>query len=190
MPVHDSCKLSRKRIAIALIAWLNACFVFGSPAPVSVEGGPDGLGNVYHWTVTNNHSSPIVHVEIPQYRGSLFFPPKGWTSSCTNLVAIGAPDAPGICTATAASRADGIAPGRSASFGLQIAAGSAKRGSGEVLIGFGDSSTQRIGNVMVPVPETLGDRYITLIGLGAILAVYVVIQVVRGRKNRGSQADA
>jgi hypothetical protein len=148
------------------------------------------LGNTYHWTVTNNQSSPIVRVEIPHYRGNLFFAPKGWTTSCTNLVAVGAPDAPGVCTATAAATGDGIAPGRSATFSMQIATGAVKRGTGDVIIGYADASTQNISGVMVPVPETLSDKYISLIGLGIFLVVFVVAQSVRSRKKRRSQADA
>jgi hypothetical protein len=163
-------------------------FVFASTLPTSVEGGPDGLGNAYHWTVSNNHTSPIVRVEIPHYRGSLFFAPRGWTSTCTNLVAVGARDTPGICTATATG--DGIAPGRSATFNLQLASGSVKRGTGDVVIGYADSSKLTISGVLVTVPETWSDKYITLIGLGTILAVFVAVQFLRSRKKRRSQADA
>jgi hypothetical protein len=173
-----------------MIMIFEASFAFASSTPAVVEGGPDGLGNAYHWTINNKHTSPIVRVEIPHYRGSLFFAPKGWTSSCTNLVAVGAPDAPGVCTATASATDDGIAPGRSATFSMQLATGTVKRGAGDVVIGFADASTQNIGGVVVPVPETLGDRYISLIGLGTILAGFVAVQVFRSRKNRHLQADA
>ncbi len=181
---------SRGCLALGFIIAAQASFVFASPSPVSVEGGPDGLGNAYHWTVSNNHTSLIVRVEIPHYRGSLFFAPKGWTSSCTNLVAVGARDATGVCTATATATGDGIAPGRSATFNLQLASGSVKRGSGEVVIGFADATTHKMSGVLVPVPETLGDRYIPLIGLGTILAAFVVIQVFKSRKNRRLRTDA
>jgi hypothetical protein len=157
---------------------------------VTIEGGPEALGATYQWTITNNHTSPIVRVEVPHYRASLFFAPKGWTSSCTNLVAVGALDATGVCTATATVLADGIAPGRSATFGMQLAAGSIKRGSSEATIGFADSSTQTVSGVLVPVPETFADRYISLLGLGAILAGFVVFQALRSRKKDRIQADA
>ena len=151
-------------------------------SPASIEAGPDALGNAYQWTITNGHVSPIVRVEIPHYRANLFFAPKGWTFTCTNLVGIGAADEPGLCVATAGAASDGIAPGRSAVFGLQLASGSVKRGFGEAVVGFADSSTHKISGVLVPVPETLRDRYIPLIGLGTILAVFVIYQVARGRK--------
>lgn len=151
-------------------------------SPASIEGGPDALGNAYQWTITNSHVSPIVRVEIPHYHANLFFAPQGWTFACTNLVGVGATDEPGVCVATAAAPSVGIAPGRSAVFGLQLASGSVKRGFGEAVIGFADSATHKFSGVMVPVPETLGDRYIPLIGLGAILAIFVAYQVARGRK--------
>lgn len=190
LPAHDFRKSFRLFVAIGVIAGAKAGFVVAAPSPVTIEGGPETGGNAYRWTITNNHGSPIVRVEIPQYRGSLFFPPTGWTSSCTNLVAVGAPDAPGTCTATAKTEMQGIASGRSSTFGLQLASGAVKRGFGDVVIGFADSSTQRVGGVMVPVPETLGDRYIPLIGLGTILALYVVVQLIRGRKKSRMKADA
>lgn len=190
LPAHNFRKLSRTFIAIGVIAGAKANIVLAAPAAVSIEGGPETASNAYRWTITNNHGSPIVRVELPQYRGSLFFPPTGWTSSCTNLVAVGAPDAPGTCTAIAKSESQGIALGRSSSFGLQLASGSVKRGFGEVVIGFADSSTHRVGGVMVPVPETLGDRYIPLIGLGTILALYVGVQITRSRKKSRLKADA
>lgn len=72
---------------------------------------------------------------------------------------------------------------------MQLAAGSVKRGSGEAIVAFADSSTQTVGGVLVPVPETFGDRYIPLLGLGAILGVFVIFQALRSRKGRRSQAD-
>ncbi len=189
----------RERFAIAL--WC-VCLSFGaldfagigavhaSGPAVTIEGGPDGLGTTYHWTVSNSHKSPIIRIEIPQYRGSLFFAPNGWTSTCTNLVAIGAPDEPGKCIASAASPSEGVAPGRSTTLGLQLANGAVKRGAGEAVITFADSTTVKIGGVLVPVPESFGDRYIPLIGLGAILAVFVLVQVVRGRKKSRNHVDA
>lgn len=140
------------------------------------------MGNSYQWTVTNSHTAPIVRVEIPHYRASLFFAPKGWTFACTNLVAIGSADIPGLCTATAGSPGEGIAPGRSASFGLQLAAGSVKRGFAQASIGFADATNTKINDVLVPVPETLGDKYIPLIGLGVILLSLAAYQLLRARK--------
>lgn len=157
--------------------------------PVTVEGGPDGLGSSYQWTITNDYTSPITKVEIPHYRASLFFAPKGWNSSCTNLVAVGAKDEPGSCTSTAESPASGIAPGRSLSFSLQVASGTVKRGSGTVTVEFADSSRQQVANVLVPVPESIMARYVPLIGLGAILFFLVVVETIRSRKKSHRRAD-
>ena len=210
LPASDSCKalsrptrpprpvcdwrsrfgLPRGCLSLGLIAAAWTSVVVASTSPVSVEGGPDGLGHTYHWTISNNHASPIVRVEIPHYRASLFFAPKGWTSTCTNLVAVGAIDAPGLCIASATAIVDGIAPGRSVQFGMQLGSASVKRGTGDVVIGYADSSKLTISGILVPVPETLSDKYIPLIGLGTILAVFVVVQVLKSRKNRRLRADA
>jgi hypothetical protein len=150
--------------------------------PVTIEGGPDSLGNSYHWTVSNQSTSPIVGLEIPHYRTSLFFAPAGWTFNCTHLAGVGEPDRPGVCTAKADSPGQGIAPGRSAAFGLQLATGSVKRGVGDARVTFADSKTQIVSGVVIPVPEGIGDKYIPLIGLGTILLIFVLYQWVRGRK--------
>ncbi len=161
---------------------MQASIALASTSPVSVEGGPEGLGNAYQWTIGNHQFSPIIRIEVPHYRATLFFAPKGWTSACTNMVNVGAKDLPGICTATANSPGEGIAQGRSASFSMQIASGAVKRGSGKVIVGFADATTQEIGGVLVPVPETRGDRYIPLIGLGAILLGFFILQAIRRRR--------
>ena len=180
--------MPRAFVILWVVAATNARLL-GAPSAASIEGGPDALGKSYHWTITNNHTSPIVRVDIPHYRASLFFAPKGWTSTCTNLVAVGAADEPGVCSATAAAASDGIAPGRSANFGVQLASGAIKRGAGEVVLSFADAGTQKISGVPVPVPETFGDRYIPLLGLGTILVIFVIVQVFRSHKKRPLRAD-
>lgn len=162
-------------------------FFFGSgvrAAPVIVEGGPEGLGNSYQWTITNSYDSPIVKVEIPHYRANLFYAPKGWTTSCTNLVEVGGKDAPGVCTSSAQSPVDGIASGRSASFQIQLATGQVKRGFATARFTHADGATHEVSGVFVPIPESMGDRYIPLFGLGAILTVFAAIQAARRRKRR------
>lgn len=168
-------------IAIGFVL-IGVSFPASASVPATVEGGPDSLGQSYQWTVSNQASSPIVHVEFPHYRASLFFAPAKWTFSCSNQVAVGSIDAPGVCVAKADSPGDGVAPGRSAVFGMQLASGAVKRGMGEVRLTFADSTSYLANQVAVPVPETFGDKYIPLIGLGVILAAFVAIRSVQGRK--------
>lgn len=153
-------------------------------AQVTIEGGPEGLGNSYQWTVTNDHSSPIIKVEFPHYRASLFLAPAGWSSSCTNLVAIGAKDEPGTCTSVADSPASGIAPGRSLSFRIQLASGTVKRGSGTAVVEFADSRRQEVVGVLIPVPESRMTRFMPLVGLGVVLSFLIILETIRSRRKR------
>lgn len=99
-------------------------------------------------------------------------------------MAVGSLDQPGVCTAKAASTGSGIAPGRSAQFGLQLSAVTVKRGTGEAVIELADSSTFSVGDVVVPVPERWSDKYIPLIGLGTILAVLIFVHSFRSQKKK------
>ena len=82
-----------------LASWLVAAPVVtvADPPNATVTGGPDTSGRKYSWTVTNEHTSPVVYVEFPHYHGSLFFAPENWRVECTFLVNVGVEDRPGIC---------------------------------------------------------------------------------------------
>lgn len=174
---------------MAAIIAASATAIASSP-PVIMEGGPDALGTAYSWTLTNQSSSPVVSVALPHYRASLFFAPKGWATSCTNLVAVGSLDAPGVCTATAPSASLGIAPGRSAQFGLQMGSAVVKRGTGQVVVELADSTRLSIDNVVVPMPERWSDKYVSLVGLGSILVIFIFVQSIRSRKKRKDVINA
>ena len=177
--------------------WIAACYYFALIGSVSVladpiapiTGGADASGHTYTWQVQNGGASPIVEVRIPHYRAGLFFPPPGWSNDCTALVHVGAKDEPGVCTARATAPADGIAPGRSAVFSMQIASAGAKRGPGEVTVRFADGSEIRVAGVELPQQEGLGDKYVSLIALGGVFAIFVIAQSIRSRRPRASRAD-
>jgi hypothetical protein len=155
---------------------------------VAITGGADASGHTYTWQVQNGGTSPIVEVCFPHYRAGLFFPPGGWSNDCTALVKVGAKDEPGFCTARATAPAEGIAKGRSTPFSMQIAAAGAKRGLGEVVVRFADGSETRIAGVELPQQEGLGDRYVSLIALGAVFLIFVAVQAVRNRRRRAASA--
>lgn len=156
---------------------------------VSITGGADASGHTYSWQVHNGGALPIVEVRFPHYRAGLFFPPPGWSNDCTALVHVGAKDEPGICTARAAAPADGITPGRSAAFSMQIAPAGAKRGPGEVTVRFADGNETRVAGVELPQQEGLGDKYVSLIALGGVFIVFVAVQAIRKRRPQVSRAD-
>jgi len=159
--------------AAALLA--SACASAPGREPVEVTAEVEAAGRAYSWTVSNRSTSPIVYVAIPHYAGSLFFAPDGWdTNDSTCLVSTGAEDRPGRCVAHVKDRAAGIHPGGSATFRLQLAPRGVKRGTGSVTVRFADRTTATVRGVALPQPEPVGDKYMTLIGLGTIFAVWLV----------------
>lgn len=159
--------------------------LLGSPN-VAISGGADDSGKKYSWTIKNEHDSPIIFVEIPQYKAALRFPPDGWESKLTNPRGLGGRT--GFFTSQAGTAADGIAPGASATFRLTVSASGTPRGKGEVLIRFADKTETRV-RTAVPIKEALADRNVSLIGLGLIFAVFLVIRVARRRKADLKTAD-
>jgi len=149
---------------------------------VVIEGGPDPTGHNYTWTVTNNHASPIVQIEFPHYRASLFTASKGWTTACTNLEGIGVKDPSGVCRAAIENSGAGVPTGRSATFDMQIAGGGAKRGSGEVVVRFADGLTTTVAGVSVPTAEPSGDRNLPLMGLGTVFFIFLIARAARRRR--------
>ncbi|NLE59271.1 MAG: hypothetical protein GX616_12995, partial [Planctomycetes bacterium] len=85
-----------------------------------ITGGVDETRQNYYWTVVNNYSSPIVHVEFPHHRADRFqiIPSTGWEQECTYLVNVGVPDKPGVCIAKAKAPNPGIPPGARHDFSM------------------------------------------------------------------------
>jgi hypothetical protein len=177
------CVLARSLAAGFYFALLGPASAVANPT-VSIIGGADASGHTYTWQVRNGGASPIVEVRFPHYRGGLFFSPLGWSSDCTALVHVGAKDEPGVCTARAVAPADGIAPGQSVAFSMQIASSGAKRGPGEVTVRFADGSETRVAGVELPQQEGLGDKYVSLVALGGVFTIFVIAQAVRKRRLR------
>lgn len=167
----------------ASFAWLGPASALGNPV-VSITGGADASGHTYTWQVRNGGVSPVVEVRFPHFRGGLFFPPPGWSNDCTALVHVGAKDEPGVCTARAAAPAEGIAPGQSVAFSMQIAPSGARRGLGEVTVRFADGSETRVDGVESPQQEGLSDKYVSLIALGGVFTIFVITQAVRKHRGR------
>ena len=159
------------------------------PPKVTITGGADASGHNYNWTVANETASPIVHLEFPHYHATLFFAPEGWSTECTFLVNVGVDDRPGICRAHVDSPASGIAPGRSAPFSMQVATRAVQRAGGEVTVRTADGAEIVITGVELPEPETTSDKYVSLVGLAAVLLVAVALQRGRGRGKPARRDD-
>ena len=180
----------QESIVLASLVGFGAGFAGAAcaQAPVAaIKSEVDSTGFSYEWAITNEHTSPIVRIEIPHHNASLFFVPKGWIAQCTNLVGLGVKDPTGICTASVENAGDGIAPGRPVTLSMQIAGEGAKRGRGAVVLRFADGTATTITDVTVPTAEPRGDRNVPLMGLGAILVIIIVARSARRR--RAKQAE-
>ena len=105
-------------VRMLLLLFLNfATNLMGSPN-VAISGGADDSGHNYSWTIKNEHDSPIIFVEFPQYKAGVGIPPHGWKSKLTNPRGLGGRT--GFFTSQVDTAADGIAPGESATFGLTV----------------------------------------------------------------------
>jgi hypothetical protein len=166
---------------ITAILAISVCDVAFAAPTASITGGAETNGPTYSWTLTNSHDAPIVDVRFPHYHATLFFAPDGWTTKSTFLVNVGVEDRPGDCTAAADSPAKGIVRGGNGKFRMQINQRGTQRGRGTVYLRFADGAKLDLPGVEVPVPEGLGDKYVSLIGLGGIAAVFLLVRAWRGR---------
>jgi len=165
----------------AVVLALVAASSRGDGPPVLITGGADESGHQYAWKITNQTQQAVLEVRFPHYHANLFFPPQDWEQSCTGLVAVGGKNEPGQCIARAPKGKEGIAPGRSAEFKMQIASAGARRFPGQVTLRLADGTETTVSGVELPTPEPLGDQYVSLIGLGMI---FMLLAVRQARKKR------
>jgi hypothetical protein len=165
----------------AAAAALCGAWTYADQPAVSIEGGADLTGHNYEWIVTNNGRRAVTAVEFPHYRATLFFAPDGWRVECTNLQNVGVADASGVCRATAVDASSAVAPGRSGSFKMSASMATVPGGR-SVIVSFGDGTTEQVGDVPVPQPEPLVQRYLPLIGLGVIAAAFALLRILARKK--------
>lgn len=163
------------------VAWQNDR---ARATKVEISGGADASGHQYTWKITNRSQVPIVAVDIPHYRATLFFPPDGWTQDCTFLVNVGVKSSPGVCSAKAEPVQGAIRPGRSLEFKMQVGDRTV-RGGGEVVVYFQNGEQTRIGGVELPIREPSGDQMVPLIGMGVAFLVFILA----GKRRRRSSTN-
>lgn len=166
-------------LSVALVAPRTAA----QQPSVTITGGADGTGQNYHWTVTNHYGSPVVYIQFPHYHADTFFAPNGWEKECANLIGPGARVVPGTCTAAVDSPGKGIAPGRSAEFGMRLARGGGHhRRPGQVTVRFADGTQTIVAGVELPTASTTSERLYALIGFALVFLIIVIVQTRRRRK--------
>ena len=152
---------------------------------VTITGGADDTGQTYVWTVTHDHTSPIVRVEFPHYRGGWSIPPEGWTSEITNRG--GAAGRSGQFIAVAGDPSCAIARGHRAEFQLVITPDGTPRGQGRVTVRFSDGSEVHVP-AEIPIKEPAADRNMTLIGLGLIFAIFLLYRALKRKRHAATSS--
>jgi len=173
---------------IPAIAVLSASLLGSAQAQerVTIEGGNDGSGQNYEWTVTNRHTSPIVSIVFPHYQADTFTPPAGWRQKCTNLAVIGSADEPGECRGYVEPPTPGIAPGASDKFRIRLARVGAAKGSGTVTVQFADGTSAQISGVTLPTAQSGWEKSLMPVAMGALLLLALLIA---RRKKRGDEPN-
>lgn len=152
---------------------------------VTIQGGVLRANRqLYEWTVTNHHSSPIVLIHFPQYSGDTFNTPKGWSQEWKNQAKLGGKDAPGWVKAIAEDAEPGIAPGESAKFDMRLSRGGALARPGKVTVRFADGTEVVVRGVELPSAPSFLERNAMVIGLAAIFVIVLIVHFRRQRKSR------
>ena len=175
--------------AVLLCALATSTAMGANPPTVSMTGGADVSGRNYSWTVTNDHSSPIVFVEFPFDKVLLFLAPQGWQTDCGRQTGATFEHSAKTCAARAPSPASGIARGATEEFEMRLFRSGARRGPGTVLVRFADGSEVMVGRVELPQRKGVGDRYVALFALGAAFAVWGVVRAVRRLRTSATPTD-
>jgi hypothetical protein len=181
--IASRCNAICRRIATALVCGgCLASAAVGQTAKVTISGGPDASGQNYRWTVTNNHSSPIVFLSFPHVRADTFRVESnagGWTVNQKEIAEDLKRSRPGVCTATAKSARDGVRRGRRVEIFMRLARGDNLRGSGTVTARFADDTEFAVAGVRLPRARSWGERLVTPIGFGLILILIVLARRLR-----------
>jgi hypothetical protein len=57
-----------------------------------------------------------------------------------------------------------------------------------VTLRFDDGTEMRVGGVELPHAEGLGDKYVSLIGLGLVFMIFILAQAIRKRRRRSASS--
>ncbi|MFQ5804855.1 MAG: hypothetical protein ACE5I3_00230 [Phycisphaerae bacterium] len=174
--------------ALTVLARVVVAASADEPA-VTITGGADGTGQFYEWKVTNNHTSPVVYIEFPHFRGDTFSAPAGWAQEWKNRAMVGGgKPAPGWVRTSVKDPAQGISPGDSARFVLRVSRAGADRRPGKVTVRFADRTEVTVADVELPTAKSFLERNVMGIGLAAIFALALLVHFRRRRKPSPARA--
>lgn len=172
-----------QRLALLLLAAASAQAASSSAEISSKKNDRGG----YTIKVTNRANHPITYVEFPHYLADQFTAPEGWETKCTYLSNIGVEKKPGICSATARSANDGIAPNQSAEFDMRLGRdGQNESVSGEqtARLKFADGAVAEIPGVYLPTAPARWSNLPLITGFGGIVVLFILL----GRRKKAAPA--
>lgn len=170
-----------KRPSAALLCVVSA--TASAQPQVTLTGGSDLSGHNYAWTITHQHSAPLVFVEIPHYRGDLFFAPDGWSTEIINQNSLDYK--PGKCIAKTMEQSGGLPRDQSAEFRLRINPAGALQKPGTILLRFADGAEVALPTE-VPGRQSSTEHYALPVSLAAIFVAYLVFGYFKKRKTKQS----
>ena len=191
--IKPSCRITRHVVGALCLAIASTSTVTAAEK-VTIEGGNEAGEPFYIWRVTNNHTSPIVRIEFPQYGADLFEVPPTWTTGTVkemNLVNIGwKHKKSGLCFAVPKPPNPGLLRGSSARFSMRVAPTVAALPSKKIVhVVFADETTYDVANVELPTMVDKGSPLGTLLGIAGLFVACVVILEIRKRRAARSSDD-
>ncbi|MCP4591648.1 MAG: hypothetical protein GY842_12980 [bacterium] len=178
-------RVRRGRWLVGALVWAGA--VNTVAAQVTVEGGSEPQKpSTYSWTVTNRGNQPVVSFEFPHFRVLGANPPEGWIFEEIRL------DAPGHKGSQRMDRFSTTEPralirkGQSRTFSILTNARKAVVSQGPAIITFEDGTTLTVTDIEIPWGESWLRKRALLLMMGAIFALFIVVQIVRGIRKRPS----
>ncbi len=148
---------------------------------ITIDGGADVSAHNYKWTVSHDHSAPLVYVEMPHFRVDTFTVPEGWTAEIENQNSLDLK--PGRCIANAEDPNAGLPRGEPGVFTLRVNPAKALRGQAEAIFRFADG-VEVTKLLELPVKPSSFEQWAPPVALGAMFAVFVAVQAARKKKRR------
>ena len=179
-------------VGALLSAMVGLGFAVPVAAQVTVDGGRSANNPVmYEWTVTNGNDGRIVAFWIPRHSpAENFEPPDGWECAVADKVKPGTKPTVRALEFRASSPRAAIRSGRSNIFKLLVTMDKATPRSGYAVVEFDDGAVQLIADVEIPGGSSWLRRRALAIGFGTMFAVFLLVQVIRGRRKSASDKPA
>jgi hypothetical protein len=189
-PAQSCCRLASLLVALMNLGAVAAVRASDPRSEIEIVG--DTLvdsPNHFRWTITNHNRGAIVSFRAPRYLAEDAIPPPGWTGEIIKNATTGDNE---VLFETKRPAA-GIYPGQSLSFEVhdrRIARTGRTKAPRPVVVGLADGSVLTISDVWCPAEESAFGKNLPLIGLGAMFAVFLLVQAARKRRRQARTSSS